>query len=288
LGAIIAPSRREIRVIRLGDLSLGLPLGPARELFRYRELVASLVVRDLKVRYKSSVLGFVWSLLNPILMMLVFYVVFTVLLARGIQAFPLFILSALLPWHFFATSVAAGLKSVVAHASLVKKVYFPREVLPLALVLANLVNFLLAIPVLIILMVVFAAPFTWNLVYFPLILVIELLFVLGVTLALSAIYVFFRDTEVIVEVLLTAWFFLTPIFYRMDDLTQAWHGLDVKRIMYIVNPMASIIESFRLIFYNGATPDLYFLLRTLITSLGVLAAGYWVFVRLSHSFGEEL
>lgn len=275
-------------MIRIPHIELGLPLAPMGELLRYRELVANLVARDLKVRYKSSVLGFLWSLLNPILMMLVFYVVFTVLLARGIQAFPLFILSALLPWHFFATSVTAGLKSIVAHASLVKKVYFPREVLPLSLVLANLVNFLLAVPVLIILMLLFGAPFTWNLIYFPLILIIELIFVLGITLALSAVYVFFRDTEVIVEVLLTAWFFLTPVFYRMDDLTQAWHGLDVKRIMYILNPMASIIESFRLIFYNGATPDLYFLLRTFVTAVVVLALGYWVFLRLGKSFGEEL
>ncbi len=270
------------------ELRSALPFAGVGELLRYRELVANLVARDLKVRYKGSVLGFLWSLLNPILMMMVFYVVFTVLLARGIEAFPLFILAALLPWHFFATSVSAGLKSIVAHSSLVKKVYFPREVLPLSQVVTNLVNFLLAVPVLLILMVLFRAPFTWNLLYFPLILVIEFLFVLGVTLALAAVYVFFRDTEVIVEVLLTAWFFLTPIFYRMDDLTQAWHGLDVKRIMYIVNPMASIIESFRLIFYNGATPDLYFLLRTLATSLLVLAAGYWLFQRLSPAFGEEL
>ncbi len=275
-------------MLQIGYERLGVPLSYLSELLRYRDLVANLVVRDLKVRYKSSVLGFLWSLLNPLLMMTVFYVVFTVLLARGIEAFPLFILSALLPWHFFATTVTGGLKSVVAHASLVKKVYFPREVLPLSHTIANLVNFLLAVPVLVVLMVAFHAPFTWNLLYFPLIVAIEVIFVLGVTLALSAVYVFLRDTEVIVEVLLTAWFFLTPVFYRMDDLTSAWHGLDVKRIMYIVNPMASIIESFRLIFYNGAPPDLYFLLRTLVTSLAVLVAGYWLFLRLSHSFGEEL
>lgn len=258
------------------------------ELFRYRELIKNLVIRDLKVRYKSSVLGFFWSLLNPLLMMLVFYVVFTILLPRGIEAFPLFILSALLPWNFFASSVTGSLRSVVDNANVIKKVHFPHEVLPISVVLSNLVNFLLSLPILVILMVVFGAPFTVWLVYLPVIIVIEVVFLLGLSITLSCLNVYFRDTQVIVEVMLMAWFFFTPIFYRMEDLAQTWNGLDVRRLMYIANPMASIIESFRLIFYSGAPPDPIFLLRTFLTSCAVLAIGYLVFLRLGRSFVEEL
>ncbi|MCL5256548.1 MAG: ABC transporter permease [Chloroflexi bacterium] len=266
---------------------LGLAHKPV-ELFQYRELVKNLVIRDLKVRYKSSVLGFFWSLLNPLLMMVVFYVVFTVLMPRGIPNFPLFILSALLPWNFFANSVTGSLRSIVDNANVIKKVNFPHEVLPISVVLANLVNFLLSLPILVILMIAFRAPFTLWLLYLPVIIAIEVVFLVGLAITLSCLNVFFRDTQVIVEVMLMAWFFFTPIFYRMEDLAQTWNGLDVRRLMYIANPMASITESFRLIFYSGAPPDPSFLFRTFVTSCAVLAIGYLVFLRAGRSFVEEL
>lgn len=253
------------------------------ELLRYRGLLRNMVVRDLKARYKNSGLGFAWCLGNPLLMMAVFTVVFTVLMRSNIEKFPVFLMVGLLPWNFTVTSVTGSISCVVGNSGLIKKVYFPREILPMSVVLSNLVNFLLALVVLVALILVFQVRITPYVLYFPLILGIQIIFLMGLAFLFSSLNVFFRDTEVIMEVLILAWFFLTPVFYRIEDLTQQW-----SRLMYILNPMASLISSYRLILYNGASPALDFLLRTLLTSLVILAGGYWLFRSQSARFGEEI
>ena len=173
-----------------------------RELFGYRELIESLVLRDLKVRYKNSVLGFLWSLVNPLLLMTVFTVVFTVMLPNmTIPKFPVFVLCALLPWNFFSTSIVGAVNSIVQNGHLIKKVYFPREVLPIALVFSNFVNFLLAMPILFAFLIIFRVPFTLALLYLPLIMAVQVIFTIGVALVLATLNVFYRDTAVIMEVL---------------------------------------------------------------------------------------
>jgi lipopolysaccharide transport system permease protein len=258
------------------------------ELWAYRDLLTNLVIRDLKVRYKGSALGFLWSLGNPLLMMAVFTFVFGVLLNSPIDRFPLFILCALLPWNWCNASVAQSVNIILANGHLIKRVYFPREVLPMALVTSMLVNFLLALPVLIVLWALYGGPFTLNVLWLPVIIINEFLLLAGLALALSAINVFFRDTGVIMDVLLLAWFFLTPIFYRVNDVVSTWNGIDMVRLMYIVNPLASIIVSFREVLYYGTAPGWDFTLRSLATSALVFVAGYWIFGRLSARFGEEL
>ena len=256
----------------------------ANELLSYRDLVRNLVVRDLKVRYKQSVLGFLWSLFNPLLLMIVFSVVFTVMMPNNqIRAFPAFILSALLPWNWCATSVGAGTVSVVGNANLIKKVYFPRELLPISVVLSNLVNYLLALIVLLVVLLAYHMYPSWVLVYLPVIIAIQIIFLSGLVLFLSSINVAFRDTEVIVEVAITAWFFLTPVFYDIGTLLPT-----SARVIYWVNPMASLVESYRLIFYNGAAPDPAFLFRMFLTSAIVFVIGWVTFQHFSPRFGEEL
>jgi ABC-type polysaccharide/polyol phosphate export permease len=270
-----------------------------RELWSYRELLESLVVRDLKVRYKNSVLGFLWSLLNPLLLMLVFTVVFTFLLPNSnTPHFPVFVLAALLPWTFFNTAVMGATNSIVHNGHLIKKVYFPREILPISTVLSNFVNFLFALPVLFALVVIFGIPLTAHLIYLPLIMVVQVLFTVGVALVLSALNVFYRDTAVIMEVVMQAWFFLTPIFYPVDllPLSKTLWGmvLPVRRLVYILNPMASIIASYRSVLYGfvdgspPAAPAFDFFSRTIVTSLVVLVIGYAFFTHYSHRFGEEV
>lgn len=254
-----------------------------RDVVRYREFVRNLVARDLKVRYRNSVLGFVWSLLNPLLMMTVYTVVFSVLLRNDIPNFPLFVLVGLLPWNFAVTSVMGSVTSVVGNSHLIKKVYFPREVLPLSLVLSNLVNFLLALPVLFALMLVTGGSFTPYVALLPVIMLMQTIFLVGLGFMLSAVNVFFRDTEVIVEVLVLAWFFLSPVFYRMEQLSEQG-----SRILYWINPMASLISSYRLILYDNAPPDPLFMGRTLLTASVFLLVGYAIFHRLSPRFGEEV
>jgi len=269
------------------------------ELLRYRELIENLVMRDLKVRYKGSVLGFLWSLLNPLLLMGVFTVVFTLLAPNAaIPKFPAFLLCALLPWNFFSSSMVGAVHSIVGNGHLIKKVYFPREILPISVVMSSFVNFLLALPVLFLFLALFRVPFTIWLVYLPVIMAVQVVFVIGVALLLATLNVYYRDTAVILEVLLQAWFFLTPIF-SPAEIVPEWRmilgiELPVRRLTYILNPMASIVASYRSVLYgftNGsppAPPAWDFFSRTVVTAIVCLLVGYAVFVRHSRRFGEEV
>jgi len=263
------------------------------ELFRYRELVLNLVIRDLKVRYKNSVLGFLWSLLSPLAMMMVFTIVFTFMMPNNnIEKFPVFVLCALLPWNFFRDSVMRSITSIVGNASLIKKVYFPREVLPLSVVLSNLVNLLLALLVLFAMLFIFRIKLTVWALLLPLVIFTQLLFTLGLGLIAATANVFYRDTRMIMNVVMQAWFFLTPIFYPIDILPKhrlvLGFDLNIHRLAYILNPMASLIATYRVILYHGARPAVDFFLRTFITSLLMLIIGYLIFMRYSRVFAEEV
>lgn len=260
-------------------------IGPRlREIIAYRDLLWNLVVRDLKARYKSSVLGYLWSLVNPLLLMVVFTVLFKVFLKSPIPNFPVFIIVGLLPWNFCATSVSGAVSSITGQSALIKKVYFPRELIPISVVIANLINYLLALPAMIGLMLVLNAHFQWPALLFPLIALIQTIFLLGLALLLSSLNVFFRDTQVIIEVLLTAWFFLTPVFYRLGDIVdERW-----ARLVRWLNPMASLVDFYRDIFYLGGMPGWDAIIRTLATAMLILVAGYLFFLHLSPRFGEEV
>ncbi|MBC7255952.1 MAG: ABC transporter permease [Chloroflexi bacterium] len=270
-----------------------------RELAAYRELLINLVVRDLKVRYKNSVFGFLWSLLNPLLLMLVFKVIFTVVLPNvHVPHFPVFVLSALLPWNFFSTSLVGAIHSISGNGHLIKRVYFPREVLTISSVLGNLVNFILALLVLIGVILFSGLPITRAILYLPLVIAVHVAFTLGVALALAMLNVFYRDTGVIIEVLLQAWFFVTPVFYPIELLPQ-WinvlgYQVPVQRLVYILNPMASIIATYRSVLYGSiqgappGPPGLDFFTRTAVTAFACFVVGYALFGRYSTRFAEEV
>ncbi|MFN2226801.1 MAG: ABC transporter permease [Anaerolineae bacterium] len=263
-----------------------------RELIQYRELMKNLVVRDLKVRYKNSILGVLWSLLNPLLMTLVFTVVFTVMLpADNVENYPVFFMCGFLPWSFMASSVTSATGAIVANAHLIKKVYFPREILAITPMLANLVNFLVAMLVLFGLMAVFGVRFTPALVMLPLIILAEMMFIAGLSLLLATANVFYRDTEHILEILMQAWFFLTPIFYQITILPENAQilgtTLNIQLWSRRLNPMASLVASYRDVLYRGNFTGADFFLRTLLTCFLMLVVGYLVFCRFSRVFGEE-
>ncbi|MBE2237882.1 MAG: ABC transporter permease [Caldilineaceae bacterium] len=248
---------------------------------------------SLKGRYKNSALGFVWSLLNPLGMMLVFTIVFGFLMPDvRVEKYPLFVLTGLLPWNFFSASINAGLYSVVGSSNLVKKVYFPREVLPIASVLSQLINFLLAFAVLFVALIVFQASFSPWLWTLPFVILIQTVFSTGVVLILSTLNVFYRDTAMITEVVMLAWFFLTPVVYSVALLPETIQVLGValplQRLVYIFNPVASLIAIYRDLLYWGYRTDVDFFIRTALTALAVFAFGYWFFLRYSERFGEEL
>jgi lipopolysaccharide transport system permease protein len=264
------------------------------ELVHYRELLKNLVLRDLKVRYKNSALGILWSMLNPLLMTLVFTVVFTIMIPGGNRQenFPVFFMCGFLPWSFFSSSVASATGSIVANSNLIKKVYFPREILPLSDVLSNLVHFLIALIVLFGMLFVFGMGITWAVLMLPLIILAQVFFVAGMAFLLSAANVFYRDTEHILSVVLQAWFFLTPIFYPITVLPESQNilGMSVNVQLWArrLNPMASLIASYRDVLYHGVPTGLDFLVRTIATCLIIFVAGYIVFCKFSSLFGEEI
>jgi ABC-type polysaccharide/polyol phosphate export permease len=186
----------------------------------------------------------------------------------------------------------ASVNSIVGNANLVKKVYFPREALPASTVLANLVNFLLGLVVLFAVLVIFRASFSPWLWLLPFVILIQACFILGIGLILSTLNVYYRDTAMIMDTVMLAWFFLTPVVYPITRLPDSYTvfgiTLNVHRLVYILNPMASLIAAYRDLLYWGYRTDLDFLLRTAVTSLAILAFGYWFFVHFSSRFGEEV
>lgn len=184
-----------------------------RELYGYRYLLRNLISRDLKARYKNSIFGVLWSLLNPLAMMLVFTLLFTVMGNDSTRDYAIFVLVGLIPWNFFSGSMISGTNSVTSNSSLVKKVYFPRELLPFSSILANLVNFAIAFLVLVIFLFAFRIGLTVHALWVPAILLTQIIFTLGLVLLLGGLNVFYRDVMMILEVVMLAWFFLTPVFY---------------------------------------------------------------------------
>lgn len=275
-----------------------------REIWLYRELIRNLVLRDLRVRYKGSALGYLWTQLAPLLLMLVFWFVFSTFFQSGVAMFPVFLIVALLPWNYCAEAVTGGARSVIDNGNLIKKVFFPREVLPLVSVCSSLVNYLLSLPMMLLVMAIVQLlypplegqlNFSRTFAYLPVLLIIQTLFLSGVVLFLSALAVFFRDTVHLIGILIQFWFFLTPVVYSLDQLNISE---SVARFIRWVNPMASLVEFYREILYGSAVgvneiptpaipaPDS--VLRVLLTALIVLAFGYWFFQRHSGQFGEEI
>ncbi len=261
-----------------------------RELWEARELVANLVLRDLKVRYKHSMLGILWSWLNPLLMMLVFTLVFTVMWGNPLPNYHVLVLSGLLPWNYFAGAVMGGMTSIINNGHLVKKVYFPREVLPLAVVFSNLVNYVLALPVFLLLALVSGqGPWvTWLLIPVP--LLVQTLFIIGLVLVLSTLEVFYRDTHMVMDVLMTAWFFLTPIFYRVEQFPEQAHllgvGFNPRAWLLLLNPMAAVVTNFQDVMYHGALLHGPQLGVAALSALALCGVGYAFFRRFSGRFGE--
>lgn len=189
-----------------------------RELYQYRGLLISLVQRELKARYRGSFLGFLWTFLNPTLHMLVYVLLFTVVMRQNIPNFPFFMFVGLLPWIWFSTSVGGGASAISDRRDLLTKVRFPAQVLPTSVVVTNLCNFVLSLPLMLVLGMAYGQWPTWHVVLFPVVVLIQLTFTLALTYILAAINVTFRDLQHIVSNLLTLWFFATPVLYPLSTI----------------------------------------------------------------------
>jgi ABC-type polysaccharide/polyol phosphate export permease len=259
-----------------------------RQLFRYRALISSLVARELKARYRGSVLGFVWSFVNPLLLLLIYSFVFTSILKNttaGIQPYALFMFCGILPWTWFAASLSEAAGSLIAGGNLIKKVLFPAEVLPIVSVLTNMVHFFLGLPILILFLVIYQhPPDAWDLVWFPIAVIVQLVFTCALALFVSALAVHFRDVRDILANVLTLWFFATPIIYPMSlDTVQRY------KLLFDLNPFTHLAVSYQeILFYYGPIGHWRWLLALGGLSVVLFLAGYWLFDRLRDSFAEAV
>lgn len=245
-----------------------------------------MVVRDLKVRYRNSVLGFGWSLLQPLLMMLVFTIVFKVLSRTEIPNYPLFLLTGLLPWNFTHNALSSALRSITGNAALVTKVYFPRELLPLSAVLGAFVHFVVAFSLLVIGMLAFGVEFHSTVLLVPMIMLLQLGLVAGLALIFAAANVMMRDLEQLVDVGLLAWFFLTPIFYALSVVpNDQFLGLDIHRWVFSLNPMATLVTDYRYAAIEGFLPIRHTAV-TMLTAAAAISAGWWLIRHYSHRYAE--
>lgn len=269
-----------------------------RRLFGYRVLVQTLVMRELKARYRGSVLGFFWSFANPLLLLLVYTLVFSVVLParfEGVDNYALFLFCGLLPWTWFSSALTESSHSLLANGNLIKKVLFPAEVLPLVAVLANMVHFLLALPILIAALVLFVAtpPGITELLWFPAVVAVQFLLTLGLGLMLAALTVHFRDIRDLLANVLTLWFFATPILYPWTMVASRGPSVaglpPAGKVLMDLNPFAHIAISYQeILFFDGPFGHWKWLLALAAAGAALFLAGYALFDRLRDSFAEEV
>lgn len=254
-----------------------------REIFQYREMIFSLVKRDLRGRYKGSVLGFLWTFINPLLQLLVYTMVFSTIMRSGIKDYYMFLFVALVPWIFFSTSLTGGASCIIAQQDMVKKIYFPREVLPIAHVTSQFINMLFCFLVIFAVLIIGRYQINFKaLLCLPVVMIVEYILALGITMVVAAVTVYLRDVEYILGILTMAWQFLTPVMYGVDMVP-----VQLQKIFYL-NPMTPIIVAYRKILYEGQVPQLSTLVSGALMGGIILVVGWMLFHCLQKHFVEEL
>lgn len=253
------------------------------EIYKYRQMVCSLVRKDLRGRYKGSVLGFLWTFINPLLQLCIYTIVFSTIMRMGIEKFYIFLFVALVPWLFFSACLQNGATVIIQNQDLVKKIYFPRLVLPLSYVTSSFVNMLLSFVVVFAVLIFtgFGINF-YALLFLPLIMLVEYLLGLGITLITSACTVYLRDLEHILGIIGMAWMYLTPVIYPPEMVPKQY------QLLFQLNPMTPIVTAYRDILYYKRPPDLQTLVLAAILGIIIIVTGSLLFNKLQKGFIEEL
>lgn len=253
-----------------------------KELYQYRELLKTNVKKEIRGKYKGSWLGVLWTFLNPLLQLLVYSFVFPYILRVNVEHYTIFMMVALVPWTFFTTAVQNGTASIINEAGIVKKVYFPREIIPLSVVLSALVNFLITCIIMFLFIIFSGIGFTPALLLFPVVVLIQTIFTLAFTLVLSALTVYIQDVAHFVSIILMLAFYATPIVYSTDMLPPKF------QLIMKLNPMSQVIDAYRDILFYHNTPDYMGLGILGLVSLVLLVIAYLIFNKLKKNFVEEL
>ncbi len=257
-------------------------MGIFEELYHYRELLKTNIHKEIRGKYKGSFLGVLWSFLNPLLMVLVYAIVFPYIMRVQQEHYLIYLITGIIPWIFFTTVITTGCNCVWINGGIIKKVYFPREILPISVVGAALVNFLISCIIILIFVIFGGVGISIALLWVPLIALIQCMFSLGILFILSAINVYIRDIEYIVAFFTNLLFYATPIIYNVQMLPDKF-----RKIMNF-NPMAHFINAYRDVFYYKTSPNLSSLFFIFCLSIIVLIIGYSVFKKLEKGFAEEV
>lgn len=252
-------------------------------LLRYKELIYFLVHREIRVRFQNSIFGFFWTLLEPLGLMLIYSVVFSFILRFNIEDYSLFLLTGLIPWMFLSRSILKGMNALIKNRALIKKVYFPRQIFPLVVVLAELINFLPAYLLVLAYGIFLKAEFAWSqLLWIPVALVIQTIFVFSLVMLLSVLNVFFRDIEFMANLFIRGWMYLSPIIYPIVKVPEKYLDL------YMLNPMATIISMYRGVFSQYESANAFYIGIISLMSIALLIISWKLFERLNRKVGEVI
>lgn len=253
-----------------------------RTMFKYRELLSELTKREVKQRYKQSILGYAWVILNPFFQMLVMAFVFNFLLRVQDLGVPyaIFLYAGLLPWTLFANSLNSSVNALVGNAGLLTKIYFPREIFILSTILAKMIDFFLASTVFVAMMIWYKIPITWNVLWFVPIFLIQMLFTYGLSLLVAAFNLFYRDIQYILGLLIMVWMYLTPVIYPTEMFPDRY------RFIFQLNPMAVFVNAYRQVILGGGAPNFISLGIGLLVSVVLTIIGYLVFKKLEGQFAD--
>lgn len=254
-----------------------------RELYQYRQLLKSNIKKDIRGKYKGSFLGVLWSFVNPLLMTLVYAIVFPYILKNTGEHYVTYLVIGILPWTFFTTVISQGTYCILANAGIIKKVYFPREILPISIATSGLINFLISCLIIFIFLIVSGIGFHFQILWLPLIIFIQYILLLGIIFITSAINVYIRDAEYIINFIVNMLFYATPILYNADT----FFGSKIEWVIKI-NPMATIIMSYRNVLFYQTNPPIKALGIVFIGSLLLVYIGYQIFRKLEKGFAEEV
>lgn len=253
-----------------------------KNIYKYREFLRTNIKKEIRGKYKKSFFGVMWSFLNPLLQLLVYAIIFPIILKTTQENYVIFLCVALIPWTYFTTTITQSASTMVVNGNIIKKVYFPREILPISIVTSGAYNFLIATLIIVAFLFFYKVGLTVYVVFYPIVLIVQYLLLLGISFILSSITVYFRDIEHFIGIVLMVLFYGTPIVYASNTFPE-----NIRWILNL-NPMTHIINGYRDIFYYQTIPDFKMLGLLFIFTIILCIAGYLIFNKLQKKFAEEL
>lgn len=253
-----------------------------KNLYNYRELLKSNVKKEIRGKYKGSFLGVLWSFVNPLLQVAVYAIVFPYIMRIQTDNYLIYLIIGIIPWTFFTTVINQGMITVRMNAGIIKKVYFPREILPISVALSGLINFLISCIIIVLFCLFGGIGITWHIIFLPLIAILQFILTLGIVFALSAINIYIKDTEYIVTFLINMLFYATPILYEASLFPEK-----IRFILYL-NPMTQIIDAYRNIFLYHQVPSLMGMVYLVLIAIILFFLGLLIFRKLEKGFAEEV